>query len=80
LQHLAIVGVRILGGEPFLRGDAAGFIVIGDGDDLSVRNLQPDDIEPVPIVAAIGAADNGDAIVWHDGVSPRVPNPFNRSE
>jgi hypothetical protein len=51
LQHLAIVGVRVLGGEAFLRGVSARFIRVGDGDDLSVRNLQPDNIEPVPVIA-----------------------------
>jgi hypothetical protein len=53
-----------------LSGITAGFILVGNGDDLSVRDVAPDDVDPVAIVTAASAADDGDAIVWHGNVSP----------
>ncbi len=65
LQHLAIVGVSVFGAEPFLGGVASGFVFIGDGDNLGVWDLQPDDVQTVAVIATTGAADDGDAIVRH---------------
>ena len=72
LQHLPIVGVGGFGAEPFLGGDAARLILICDGDDLRIRNLAPYDVEPVPIVASSGSANDGNAIVWHGKFSERA--------
>src|SRR5205823_719469 len=65
-QHCAIIGVGMGRAEPLLRREPARLVLVGDGDDLHVVELPPDDVQPVAVVAAPGPADDGDAILsWH---------------
>jgi hypothetical protein len=65
LEHLPVVGVGVAGAEALDRGGTAGLVVVGDGDDLDVGQVAPDNIHVVAIVAAAGAANDGDAVAGH---------------
>src|SRR5262249_53397040 len=67
LQHLAVVGVGVAGVQAAGGGGPAGGVLVGDGDDVDVVERPPDDVEAGAVVAAAGAADDGDAVSAQHG-------------
>ena len=65
VEHFAVIAKRLrrlaLFGEPLARCRSPRLIGIGDGDDFALRNIQPDRIDPVTIVAFASVTDDGDA-------------------
>jgi hypothetical protein len=63
VEHLAIIGIRTLR-TSFLNGlRAASGMFIGHGDNFYLRDVLPNDVDTVPIVALPGSPDDSNAIL-----------------
>ncbi len=59
-QHSLVVGKSLHAAETLGRIRQSLGVGIGDSDDLGLRNLEPNDVFAMPVVALAGVADDPD--------------------
>ena len=64
-QHLPVVAVARLDAKAVSSRLQAGWIFIRDADKLSLRNVSPDFVESVAVIASAASADNSDSVFFH---------------
>src|SRR5262249_46445807 len=79
LEHVAEVGVDVLGAEPLLRREPARLVLVGDGDDLHVVEALPDDVQAMAVVAAAGPADHRHTVLSGHESAPEFLLVFYRN-
>jgi hypothetical protein len=62
VQHLAVIGVPAAHVQPLLSRRQSRLVRIGHRHDLAIRHLQPNRVDPMPIVPAPRMPDHADPI------------------
>jgi hypothetical protein len=65
IEHHPVIGKRLRRLQASRRGNKSLFIRISNGDDLALRNFQPNRVDAVTIVAFACVSNDCDAIGLH---------------